>query len=139
MGSEGPERALIEKKIKELSLEKNFHLLGFVENPESLLNGFDLYVSSSLKEGLPYSLISALSAGIPVISTNVGGCPEIIIDGENGLLIPPASASLLASAIVSMETSPDIQEKIRKNTGNRAHLFSLVEMIDKTLRIYNNR
>lgn len=139
IGSEGSERASIEQKIKECSLEKNIHLLGFIENPESLLNSFDLYVSSSLKEGLPYSLISALSAEVPIVATQVGGCSEIIINEENGLLVPPADAPVLASAISRFLISPHLKEKTRENNKVRSSLFSLFEMIDKTITIYDNR
>ena len=98
----GPNRELIEKRLRELRIEDSIRLVGFV--PEKLLplyyNAADYFViPSSSGEGLPLVLLEAMACGLPVITTSVGGTPEIVEDMKNGVLVPPRNPKALAETI----------------------------------------
>ncbi len=96
---EGEERKKIEEQIKQKSLEKRVFLLGHIENASHFLNAFDYFLLPSKKEGLPYVLLEAGSAGVPIISTDVGGIPELISSPSEGLLIHQGNKKELRAAI----------------------------------------
>lgn len=83
---DGPLFEPIQEFIKKKNLVDKFHLLGFREDANLIVSSFDIYLLTSLYEGLPYSVIEALRAGVPVIATRTTGNDEIIIEGENGYL-----------------------------------------------------
>ncbi len=74
--------------IKNEHLEKKIHMLGFRNDASVLVSMFDIYLSSALYEGLPYSVIEAMRARVPIIATDVVGNNELVIDGVNGMLFP---------------------------------------------------
>jgi len=77
----------LKQQIKRLGIDRNFILLGFVEDVSSLLRGADIFVMTSLYEGMPNSVLEAMAYGLPVISTKVNGVTELINDGKNGFTI----------------------------------------------------
>ena len=77
---EGPERKNLEKLIEQYQLQNNFFLLGNIPQAHRLLKGLDLFVLPSVKEGLPYAILKAMAAQIPIVTTRVGGLPEILPD-----------------------------------------------------------
>ncbi len=84
---DGPEREVIENKIEQLGLAESVKIIGFTNEVGRYLNEVDFYVNSSYSEAMPVSVIEALSLGKPVIASDVGGLPEIINDGSNGVLV----------------------------------------------------
>lgn len=74
-----------------------------------MLNGADVYVLPSYKEGLPISILEAMSYSLPVISTRVGGIPEIIMNGKNGLLINPGDKEALYESIIKLKNSEELR------------------------------
>jgi glycosyltransferase involved in cell wall biosynthesis len=76
--------------------------LGVRQDVPNLLAISDLFVLPSLWEGLPNSVLEAMAAGLPVVATNVDGSPEVVVDGETGVLVPPADPVALADAICSL-------------------------------------
>ena len=99
LAGDGPERAAMEKKARDLKVADRVVFLGQRNNIPELLNACDFFVLPSLLEGLPLSVLEAMSASKPVIATDIDGINEIIIDGENGLLVPPADSKALAEKI----------------------------------------
>lgn len=83
---DGPDRKSIEKEIQMLEIEERVVLAGFRHDVPQLLKSFDLFASMSLKEGMPYTLVEALAAEIPIVATNVIGNRDVIKDGVNGFL-----------------------------------------------------
>lgn len=128
---EGKERKKLEQQIAQHDLQHHMHLVGFIENPEQYLKAFDVYVSASLKEGLPYSLIEARVAGIPIVATSVSGVPEIV-DDESGVLVAPDNSRALAESIV------DVLKQSPVNTSHK-NGFTLHNMINKTIDIYERK
>lgn len=137
MLGEGQERSRLERQIRLEGVSGTTHLLGHVENAASCLEAFDVFVLPSRSEGLPYVLLEAGKAGVPVIATHVGGIPEIIEDGMTGLLVPYGDRSALTEALESLGRN----EALRIDLG--AHLklsidqeFSLERMCSETFTLY---
>jgi len=116
---------------------RNIHFLGYRNNAAQYLRAFDIFVLTSLKEGLPYVLLEAGSAGVPVVATRVGGIPEIIKDGASGLLVPSEDASALSKALQTLiedsaarpRYAAALQEKIKQE-------FTLAAMLAATIARY---
>ena len=131
----------LECQLKELSKQQKnkdrIHFVGFQNNINFLLSATDIFVLPSLWEGMPNAILEAMSFGIPVIATNVGGTPEIIKDGENGFLIPPENEYAIYEKI---KYCLENQEKIKiiglnakKETENK---FSIEKMVKKLEAAY---
>ncbi len=105
---EGEKRPELESQIKELGLEKNVVLCGHVDDARTYLKAFDVFLLSSIKEGLPYVILEAGISKIPVISTSVGGIPEVIKNFETGLLIPPKRETEIKNALIYFVEHPDM-------------------------------
>ncbi|MEK7063551.1 MAG: glycosyltransferase family 4 protein [Patescibacteria group bacterium] len=135
----GEEQASLTTLIRKHHLEERFHLLGFVENAATLLKGFDIFVLPSRKEGLPYTILEAGAAGVPVISTTVGGIPEIIDDNISGTLVNAFDAHELADALNEMIESPNTRERFGEALRAKVERdFSLPGMIRKTVQVYES-
>jgi glycosyltransferase involved in cell wall biosynthesis len=101
---DGPERTSLERRANELGLDGRVRFAGSLSRDEALqyLAGARAAVLSSAWENLPHAAVEALSVGTPVVSTSVGGVPEVVHDGENGLLVPPNDAVAFAAALRTM-------------------------------------
>jgi len=108
---EGEERKHLESLIRREHLSSRIFLPGFIPNAHSLIKAFDLFVFSSVKEGFPFALLEAGAAQVPIVSTDVGGIPEIIENKKEGLLVPPKNPSALAEAIHGLLNSKEDQER----------------------------
>jgi glycosyltransferase involved in cell wall biosynthesis len=101
LAGDGPDRALLEARASELGLGGRARFLGTLSREQvlRLFRAADASVLSSAWENFPHSVVEALAVGCPVIATSVGGVPEVVRDGENGLLVAPDDAAALALAI----------------------------------------
>jgi glycosyltransferase involved in cell wall biosynthesis len=97
---EGELREHLERQVHDHHLEKHVLLPGFRTDVLGCIKGFDLFVMSSVTEGLGTSLLDAMACRRAIVATTAGGIPEIVEDGVNGLLVPPRDAAALAAAIV---------------------------------------
>lgn len=104
---EGPERARIEARIRDWKLQDRFVLAGFTKELDALLPSADLVVLPSFTEGMPNVLLEAGAAGVASVATRVGGSPEVVADGETGLLVPPGDSRELARAMVCLLNDDD--------------------------------
>ena len=86
---EGPERERLQQMAREMGLDGKVRFTGFVEDMNSIYSSIDFLVISSLTEGIPLVVLEAMHQGIPVVSTRVGGIPEVIENGINGILVEP--------------------------------------------------
>jgi len=134
---EGEERKNLEDLISQLNLKTNVILTGRIDNAAELLPAFDIYVCSSVKEGLSYTIIEAMQAGRPIVATNVGGNPELIQDYQTGLLVETKNPQILAEKIQKLINSPELQQKLGASAKQKAQKkFGLDKMIKKTKKIY---
>jgi glycosyltransferase involved in cell wall biosynthesis len=104
---DGPERTRIEQLRSELSLDDNVELLGERTDVPELLAGGAFFVSSSLSEGISLTLLEAMSVGLPVLATAVGGNIEVVDQGNTGRLVPAGNPNALAEAIVAVCRQPE--------------------------------
>jgi glycosyltransferase involved in cell wall biosynthesis len=134
---EGELRAPLERQVKELHLEKHVLLPGFRTDVLSLLKAFDVFVMSSVTEGLGTSVLDAMAAARPIVATRAGGIPEVVVDGETGLLVPIRDHEQLAGAIVRLLTDRDLRDRLARAAAARVRAaFSVDRMVDETLALY---
>ena len=113
---DGADESKLKKQVAELDLTENVSFFPFTRDPELLFARVDLTILPSIgKEGLPNVLLESLAMGTPVIASDFGGIPEVIIDGETGILVPPADASQLRDAILHLWKNPALREKMSIN------------------------
>jgi glycosyltransferase involved in cell wall biosynthesis len=99
---EGKQRAKLERRIGDLGLHRRLVLPGFATDLDVLLPAADLVVLPSYTEGLPNVALEAAAAGVAVVATAVGGTPEVVADGETGLLVPPGVPGGMADRIITL-------------------------------------
>ena len=137
IAGEGELRPSLERAIREHHLGKHVLLAGFRPDALSLHKAFDIFVMSSLTEGLGTSLLDAMACGKPVVATTAGGIPEVVADGETGLLVPPRDHEAMASAIVRLLTDEDLRQRMGHAGLVRVRRrFSAERMVQETLRVY---
>lgn len=134
---EGEQRRELEATIKKLDLEHVVTLLGFNTDARLAIAGMDIFVLPSLKEGLPYAVMEAMAAGLPVVASNVGGMPDLISQNETGVLVPPKNPKALAEAITSLAQNPEQRRAFGKRGADTVETkFSLRAMLEKTRQLY---
>jgi glycosyltransferase involved in cell wall biosynthesis len=137
IAGEGELRPALERQIKDHHLEKHVLLAGFRPDVLSLHKAFDIFVMSSVTEGLGTSLLDAMAAGKPVVATMAGGIPEVVIDGETGFLVPPRDHDAMAGAIVKLLKDDALRHRMGEAGRARVRtIFSAERMVQETLRVY---
>jgi glycosyltransferase involved in cell wall biosynthesis len=134
---EGDLRPALERQLKELRLEKHVVLAGFRGDVLQLVKSADLFVMSSVTEGLGSTVLDAMAMKLAVVGTHAGGMPEAVVDGETGLLVPPAHPGELAAAIVRLLKDP----AARARMGEAGHArvsgrFGVARLLQGTLAAY---
>ncbi len=133
----GPERNRLEQKMVELQLESHVTFLGERSDIPELLSQAGFYVSSSLTEGISLTLLEAMSVGLPVVTTSVGGNPEIVQQSDTGLLVPSANPNKLAKAMIQMCQQREDWQQTAKRARNRVEqYFNIRSMIKQYEQIY---
>lgn len=102
IAGDGPDREKLVRLAAELGLGGRVRFLGEVRNIPALLAGARLFVLCSLTEGISLTLLEAMSSGLPVVATQVGGNPEVVVDSDTGILVPPGDPSALAQAMLAV-------------------------------------
>lgn len=134
---EGEDRSLLEQAIMDADLGDQVFLTGRAENARACLSAFDFFILPSLKEGLPYAILEAGFAKLPVIATNVGGIPEIITNLEHGLILSPRRPQEIKHALIYMEEHPHDAKKFAENLRHRIDTFySFDRMLNSTKNLY---
>jgi sugar transferase (PEP-CTERM/EpsH1 system associated) len=135
---DGPERADLEAFVTTHRLS-NVEFLGEKQNVQDYLQIFDLFVLTSMVEGISNTILEAMATGTPVIATRVGGNPEIVEDNMTGSLIPSGNHALLSEMITKYMNDRSLCEKHGQAARSRCEkLFSLNVMVEKYDRLYSN-
>jgi glycosyltransferase involved in cell wall biosynthesis len=114
IAGDGPDRGRLEARARELGVDGRTRFLGGVSRDAvlRLFRAADATVLSSSWENLPHTVLEALAVGSPVVATAVGGVPEVVRDGENGLLVPPNDPAALASAIRGLLEDDELRRRL---------------------------
>jgi glycosyltransferase involved in cell wall biosynthesis len=127
----------LDRQARDLQVDDLVYFLGFREDVPRILASLDVFVLSSHLEGLGTSIMDAMASRLPVVATAVGGIPEVVADGETGLLVPPRSPEALAEAILRLHDDRALARRL----GNRGHevvheKFSAESMARRIIEIY---
>lgn len=134
---DGPERRAVEQLCDELDVQKNVKILGFRSDVQALLRQSGLAILSTLREGLSITLLEAMASGLPVVATNVGGNPEVVNDGETGLLVPPKSPEAMAAAMLKIIQTPGLAHSMGRAGRRRVETeFNLRTVVMKYESLY---
>ena len=131
-------QARMEAQCEALGVRARFHFLGLQSQAELLqcYAAADVFVLPALTEALGIVFLEAMAAGVAVVGTNVGGIPEIITDGENGLLTPPEDPRALADCIITLLTQPDLRARFVQAGARTLERFSVEAMMRCTYGLY---
>ena len=136
---EGEERASLDEKIKTLGLALCVRLHGFIPDAQNLVRAFDILALSSVKEGLPYTIMDAMEAGVPVVATEVGGIPDLVLHGKTGLLVQPQKAEELARALSFLLDKKEKREEFAARAQKHIQTnFTFYDMVRKTELVYSS-
>ena len=137
LAGEGPERPAIEAMILCYKLQDRFDLKGHQDDMDTFYRGIDIYLNTSIHEGIPMTILEALARGIPVIAPAVGGIREIITDGVEGFLIESRNPEAFAAKCLLLRENRELREKMSKAARSRAEsAFSAENMAEKYYRLY---
>jgi glycosyltransferase involved in cell wall biosynthesis len=133
----GGEEARIRRIVAETGLGDRVIFTGFLGSPARVYGILDLYVATSLKEGLPLAPLEAMSAGLPVVATDVPGHRDVVVHDRTGLLVPPEDGAALAEAIVKLVADPE-RRRLMGEAGRQRVLdhFGVRSMTDRTADVY---
>jgi len=135
---DGPCQKELEKRSKELGVSNLCHFVGFRRDIKDIFQAMDFMVLPSLTEGLPNVVLEAFAYAKPVIATNVGGVPEIVEDGVNGILVYPERSDLLAEALKSFLVAPEKRRMMGEAGYQKVKSeFSFESQTQKLEAIYN--
>ncbi len=127
---DGPLRAELESLAEQLGIAGRVKFLGRRADIPQLLRALDIFVLSSVSEGLPLSVPEAMAAGVPVVATDVGALREVVSDRVSGLLVPPKSPERLAEAILALLRDEPLRQAISRAARERVHAeFDVTRMV----------
>ena len=136
LAGDGPTLSNAEIAQRYAELGERVHLCGTVQDPAEFFSALDLFVMPSVSEGLGSSALMAMSYGLPVVASRVGGLPEVVEEGRTGWLIEPGSPAALAEAILAAEADRVRLQQRGLNARERARQFSVDIMVERTEALY---
>ncbi|MEK7355393.1 MAG: glycosyltransferase family 4 protein, partial [Bdellovibrionota bacterium] len=120
LAGDGEASTLVARRVGEYDLQNRVRLLGhYSGNVATLLSTFDIFAFPSLWEGLPYSILEAMRSQLPIVATRVGGIPECISDGIEGLLVEPNDKESLVTALEKLLNDPPLRRKLATQARDR--------------------
>ena len=128
----------LENLSKELGLSDHVNFLGFRENVGALLKDLDCFLFTSKMEGLGTSILDAFAARLPVVATEAGGIPEMVIHEETGLLAPVGNSEALAQEVLRIKESEELRVRLTQAAKHKLKEFSPQEMAKSTIGHYLN-
>jgi glycosyltransferase involved in cell wall biosynthesis len=128
----------LRKKVQTLGLSDSVRFTGYIPYGPDIIEFYrksDLFVLPSLSEGVPKTILETMANGVPIIATSVGGIPEIIKNGVNGVLVPPADSTAIADAIFRCINGGELRANLAKNGLETIKEYTLEKQRDKIINI----
>jgi N-acetyl-alpha-D-glucosaminyl L-malate synthase BshA len=124
MAGDGPDRDAAEAEVDRLGLARDVRFLGRVDDVASVLRGADLFLLPTQSESFGLAALEAMACGVPVIATRAGGIPEVVVDGETGVLAEPGAVDAMIDAALGILQDPKRHERMRAAAVARAGEFT---------------
>lgn len=137
MVGEGPLRPALEHQIARLGLGERVHLAGELADPHAALAGADVFVLSSLAEGLGSSVLAAMAFDVPIIASRVGGVPELVGSGA-GVLVSAGNPAEFAAAVRRVVTDPEYARNLTQEASRELGRFTPKAMAERVLEVYRS-
>ena len=137
LAGQGPLRSALVAEAERLGISQRVRFLGVRRDRDTLFAAMDLFVLPSRWEGLSLALVEAMGAGRPVVATRVGGNPEVVTDGETGLLVPPDDPAALADALDGLFADANRRRELGGSAAADARRrFNIEEHVRQLARLY---
>ena len=140
LAGEGPLRVSLEQEAAQRRINEWVRFLGFQADVRPILWAADVFthVPTTFPEGTPNAILEAMAAGLPVISTPIGGIPEVVREGETGLLVPPNDPEALAEAILKLRQDEALRSELGKGAQKWVQEHHDVRQLpEKVIQVYN--
>ena len=135
----GGEETRIRRLVAETGLQDRVIFTGFLGNPIRIYGVLDLYVATSLKEGLPLAPLEAMASSLAIVATDVPGHSDVVVHGETGLLVPAEDDGALAEAVAALAADPARRRKMGEAGRQRAlDHFTIRAMVERTAAVYRD-
>jgi len=134
----GEKEKELRKQAENLGLTDNIHFLGWCQDVEEIMTGFDLFVLPSLNEGMGRVLVEAMALGLPIVASSVGGIPDLVKNEQNGLLVPPADAAALARAISDLLEDKGKRKRMGEAGKRMCRAYSAEAMMAQINDLYRS-
>lgn len=139
IAGDGPLRADLEAQAAALDAAARVHFLGWRAEAAPIFAAVDVLFMPSLTEGFGMSLLEAMAQSLPIVSSNVSAIPEVVADGETGLLCPPEDVPALATALGTLLDEPSLRARMGQAGRQRLEAkFSAARMVDETVTLYES-
>lgn len=139
IGNDGGERQALELRIAESGMGGTIFLAGTVPNAATLLAAFDIFALTSIKEGLPYALLEAGAAGLPVVGSAIPGIQEVVADMTSGIIVQPKRPKEIAGALALLIEDKDRRDEYGRTLRERVKRdFSSERMLRETSALYDS-
>lgn len=135
---EGELRPGLEEQARSLGVHDRMIFAGFRTDVRDLYPLMEISTLTSLSEGLSITLLESMSFGLPVVATRVGGNPELVVEGETGLMIPPRDPEAFAAAVVRVLSDPSLAQSLGRAARERADAFAISKVADRYLAAYQS-
>ena len=133
---QGPLEGKMHELHRQLGLGERFRFLGFHPDPPAVVAGADVFALTSRHEGLPISLLEAMALGVPPVVTAVGGIPEVVTDGVDGVLVPAGDVEAFTDALRRLARDPVLRRALGEAAAERAAAFDIVRTQRQLEAIY---
>jgi glycosyltransferase involved in cell wall biosynthesis len=136
LAGDGPDAGLLAALARGLALDDEVRFLGRRDDVAALMQVADLYVATSVREGLPGSVIEAQASGLACVVTRCGGPEEVVVDGASGRIVPVGDDTAVAHAIGELATDPGKRARMGEAARDNARRFDLERMVDEWCALY---
>ena len=121
---------------KELGISQKVHFLGNQSNVYPYLQEADIFLLTSLYEGIPMTVIEAMGTGLPIVATNVGGVPDLLKDGKTGLLVP-CDCEAISQACIHLLSDEPLRSRLGMEAKKESAKFDAQNMARQYINVYN--